>query len=132
MSVYSRCVEARGTMTIESTPAWRQPSKPVFRSRFGSGASEGEPGEGLNDDPFAVQYGWTLKPYSDWTPSPGTTGLGSTPNMSFLPAVCLSRATTASTRRSTPWTWDTPAAPSEWPTMPTFAVRPGVAVSRSG
>ena len=46
MSVYSRCVDARGTTTIESTPALRQPSKPVFSSRCGSGPWLGECGCG--------------------------------------------------------------------------------------
>jgi hypothetical protein len=36
MSVYSRWVDARGTTTIESTPALRQASKPVFSSRRGA------------------------------------------------------------------------------------------------
>src|SRR4051794_34846589 len=106
MSVYSRCVEARGTITIESTPALRHASKPVASSRFGSGALLGSLGAGVNDRPAFDQYGATLKPYSDCTPSAGTTGLnGGRSAMPDWPLLAsLSSATTVSTRLSTPWT----------------------------
>src|SRR5437667_43651 len=51
----SRWVDARGTITIESTPALRQASKPVFSSRRGSGAFEGSPGLPENDDSPIIQ-----------------------------------------------------------------------------
>src|SRR3954466_13007199 len=99
MSGYSRGGEGRGTTTIESTPALRQPSKPVFSSRVGLGASLGECGSGeIEKELLIIQYGSTLKPDSDWMPMPGTTGLTSTSNISFLPALSLSSATTVSTR----------------------------------
>src|SRR4051794_12634937 len=104
MSVYSRCVEARGTTTIESTPAFFQPSKPVLRSRYGSGPSCGEPGDGVSDEPLFAQYGATVKPYSDCTPSAGTTGLGCGTSKPPPLAVSLSSATVVITRLSTPWT----------------------------
>ena len=64
-------------MTIESTPAFFQPSKPVASSRLGSGGCDGSPGCGAIEDPCCSQYGWTWNPYSLCTPSAGTTGLNS-------------------------------------------------------
>jgi hypothetical protein len=65
-------VEARGTITIESTPARCQSSKPVARSRIGSGPS-GE-GCGVSELPPESHHGETVNPYSLCTPSAGTTG----------------------------------------------------------
>src|SRR5919202_2761030 len=113
MSVYSRCVDARGTTSMASTPALRHASNPVFFSRLGSGRSEGDPNDGENDESFAIQYGWVLKPYSDWTASAGTTGFTFRSCAKLPVPESLSSATTVSTRRSTPWTYDTAAAPSE-------------------
>src|SRR3954454_2821674 len=48
------------------------------------------------------------------------------------PLESLSSATTVSTRGSTPCTYDTAAAPSEWPTIATRVVRPGVTERLSG
>src|SRR4051794_19112426 len=132
MSVYSRCVDARGTTSIESTPALRHPSKPVLRSRCVSGAFDGSPGCGVNDDSFAIQYGCTLKPYSDWTPSAGTLGVTFRSWAKLPLADSLSSATTVSTRGSTPCTYETAAAPSEWPMIATRVERPGVTVRGSG
>src|SRR4051812_16332405 len=100
MSVYSRCVDARGTMTIVSTPAFFQPTKPLSSSRIGSGASCGDDGA-PPPRPGLAKYGATLKPYSDCTPSDGTFGaaLPSASNPGSL--LSLSSATTASTRLST-------------------------------
>src|SRR3954453_1844614 len=130
MSEESRGGGARGATTLVSAPALRQASKPVFSSRRGSGALSGGPGLGENEDLSAAQYGCTLKPYSDWTPRPGTTGLigGVSAPAAKFPEVSLSSATTASTRESTPCTYDTAAAPSECPMMATRSVRPGVTV----
>ena len=73
-----------------------------------------------------------MKPYSDCTASAGTTGLTPCgPGKPPAPAFSLSNATTVSTRRSTPCTYETAEAPSEWPTIATRLVRPGVAVLRS-
>ena len=77
MSVYSRCVDARGTTSIESTPASRHASKPVVRLAPRVRRLVGGPGRGAIDEPCCIQYGCTLKPYSDWTASAGTTGLTS-------------------------------------------------------
>src|SRR3954447_62185 len=101
MSVYSRWVEARGTTTIESTPAAVQPSKPVFSSRRGSGACGGEPTLVGSNSPEFAKYGATGDPYSDGTPSPGTTGVSgpcasngwASPTAGVVES--LSRATTA-------------------------------------
>src|SRR4051812_7993785 len=132
MSVYSRWVDARGTTTIVSMPALRHGSKPVFSSRLGSGAWVGEPGEGVSDEPAARKYGFTEKPYSDWMPSDGTTGLTSSPlsgpEPPFEGPVSLSSAIAVCTRGSVPWTFDTAAAPSEWPMIAIRVVRPGVTV----
>src|SRR5437764_1979460 len=125
MSEYSRWVEARGTISIESTPAWCHASNPVAFSRFGSGASCGECGCGWNDDEPSIQYGSGSNPYSDCTASAGTTGCcrpcGANPLEKNAPGslVSLSNATSASTRGSTACTYDTAAAPSEWPMMAT-------------
>src|SRR5438874_2105076 len=59
MSVYSRCVDARGTTTMLSTPALRQASYPVARSRLGSGPF-GD-GWGVSDEPPLVRYGEEVK-----------------------------------------------------------------------
>src|SRR4051812_6808592 len=107
MSVYSRWVEARGTTTIESTPAAVQPSKPVFSSRRGSGACVGEPTLVGSNSPEFAKYGATVNPYSDCTPSAGTTGCsGPIASNSGDWAIAvevesLSSATTAATRGST-------------------------------
>jgi hypothetical protein len=103
MSVYSRWVEARGTISWVSTPAARQASKPVASSRRGSGPEEGDPGDGVKDDPLFEYQGWTVKPDSDWIASAGTTGRGRGTPIVAAPS-SLSSATAASTRRSTPWT----------------------------
>src|SRR4051795_9082824 len=132
MSVYSRCVEARGTTSIVSIPALRHASNPVLISRLGSGAWSGGPGCGVNDDALAIQYGCTLKPYSDCTASAGTTGVTFLSWAKLPVAESLSSATTVSTRGSTPCTYDTAAAPSEWPTIATRVVRPGVTERLSG
>src|SRR4051812_5089485 len=138
MSVYSRWVEARGTTTIESTPAAFQPSYPVFSSRFGSGACMGEETPCELNRPGLAKYGATVKPYSDCTPSPGTTGFSApcAVNSGELPIAVdvdsLSSATTASTRSSTPCTYETARAPSEWPTSASRVVRPGVTDAGSG
>jgi hypothetical protein len=55
MSVYSRWVEARGTISMESTPAPFHPSNPVFFSRRGSGACVGGPGFPWIDEPCCIQ-----------------------------------------------------------------------------
>src|SRR4051812_42136180 len=105
MSVYSRCVDARGTISIVSTLVLRHASKPVFSSRRGSGPWVGGPGCGLSDDLLFAQYGLTVKPYSDWIASDGTTGLTGgrpLPGGCEPPEVSLSSATAVSTRRSTP------------------------------
>src|SRR3954453_357107 len=110
MSAYSRCGEARGTITIEATRAAFQPSQPVFSSRAGSGACVGEPTAVGSNRPEFAQYGATLKPYSDCTPSDGTTGFsgpcaskdGDPPMAAVVDS--LSSATTASIRGSTAWT----------------------------
>src|SRR4051812_25907342 len=102
MSVYSRCVEARGTTSITSLCALRQPSNPVSSSRRGFGRFDGDPGCGSNDEPLLVQYGCTLKPYSDWTASAGTFGLNAGTSATPFPALAsLSSAMTVSTRLST-------------------------------
>src|SRR5215218_11101852 len=75
MSVYSRWVEARGTITIESTPADRQSSKPVASSRRGSGAWVGDETPEGSKRPELAKYGATVNPYSDCSPSAGTTGV---------------------------------------------------------
>src|SRR4051795_4166902 len=132
MSVYSRCVEARGATSIESTPAAGQPSKPVRFSRRGSGPS-GE-GSGLSELLPLSRDGETVKPYSDWTASAGTTGrfgVPAAPGAKEPLASSLSSATTAATRRSVACTLDTAAAPIEWPMMASRMVRPGVAVRLS-
>jgi hypothetical protein len=73
-----------------------------------------------------------LKPYSDWTASAGTAGwISDGPGNPLCPLESLSSATTVSTRLSTPCTYETAAAPSEWPMIATRRVRPGVAVLRS-
>src|SRR6478609_9139205 len=99
MSVYSRCVDARGTTSIVSTPALSQASYPVARSRPGSGC-------------------WTAgvgsKKYSDWIASAGTRG--GAPSL-----LSLSSATTVATRLSVPCTCETAVAPSEWPMIATGA-----------
>src|SRR3954451_16678433 len=133
MSVYSRCVDARGTTSIVSTPALRHASKPVSSSRLGFGAWSGDCGCGAIDDPPLIQYGSTLNPYSDWIASAGTTGLALLVAMPLSPGPCnLSSATTVSTRESVPCTCDTAEAPSEWPMIARRVVRPGVAVRLSG
>src|SRR3954468_12603813 len=128
MSEYSRWVEERGTISIVSLRALRQASKPVASSRLGGGAFDGSPGDGLNDDCWLAQYGWTLKPYSDWIPSAGIFGLNggrlAMPGDPWLES--LSSATTVSTRLSTAWTFDTAKAPSECPTIATRVRRPRV------
>src|SRR4051794_10512729 len=115
MSVYSRCVEARGTTSMVSLPAASQSSYPVLRSRIGSGL----PADGTRLLPLR-KYGDTLNPYSDWIPSAGTTGVLS----ALLPApgsagelgpASLSSATMVSTRESVAWIFDTAKAPIEWP-----------------
>src|SRR4051812_31687034 len=128
MSVYSRWVDARGTTTMLSTPALRQASYPVARSRFGSGPL-GE-GSGVSEELPLVRYGETVKPYSDCIPSPGTTGLLPLPSRGPEEPgpVSLSSATTASTRLSVPCTLETAAAPIEWPMIAILVVRPGVTV----
>src|SRR3954454_10595958 len=132
MSVYSRWVEARGTTSIVSMPALRQASKPVSCSRCGFGACSGDCGCGAIDDPPLIQYGSTLKPYSDWTASAGTTGLALLVAMPLSPGPCsLSSATTVSTRGSVPCTCETAEAPSEWPMIAKRVVRPGVTVRLS-
>src|SRR5262245_25469874 len=132
MSVYSRWVDARGTISIVSRRAARQASKPVFCSRRGSGPSVGGPGWGAIDEPWLIQYGWTLKPYSDCTASAGTAGLISAgPGKPLWPLESLSSATTVSTRLSTPCTYETAAAPSECPMIATRLVRPRVFVRPS-
>ena len=126
MSVYSRCVEARGTISIESTPAPCHPSKPVFCSRRGSGASVGGPGCAL--DRRAVLHEVRLRVeavlglhgqrrHDGFTSGPG--------DPADAPGPCsLSSATTVSTRLSIPCTYDTAEAPSEWPMIATRRVRP--------
>src|SRR3954454_20920138 len=133
MSVYSRCVDARGTTTITSLRALRQESKPVASSRRGFGRCDGEPGCGENDEPLLVQYGCTLKPYSDWTAGAGTLGLNGGRSVAPLPGLpaSLSSATTVSTRLSTPCTYDTADAPSECPMIATRVWRPRVTERRS-
>src|SRR4051794_4890872 len=134
MSVYSRCVDARGTTTIESTPAFFYASNPLFSSRCGSGACDGLP-DGAPPSPGLAKYGATLKPYSDWMPSDGTTGLtGGTDTVPapLDPDDSLSSATAVSTRGSIPCTYDTANAPSEWPMIASLVVRPGVTVCLSG
>src|SRR5215211_7782323 len=131
MSVYSRCVEARGTTSIESTPACFHFSKPVSISRCGSGPWSSGPGRGASDESLFRKYGCTVKPYSDWTASAGTTGLAGGVDVvpaPSEPAESLSSATVAITRLSMPWTYDTAKAPSEWPMIATFVRRPGVTV----
>src|SRR4051812_36596047 len=128
MSEYSRWVEARGTISIVSLRALRQASNPVASSRLGGGALDGSPGAGRNDDCWLAQYGWTLKPYSDWMPSAGILGLNggrlAMPGEPWLES--LSRATTVSTRLSMACTYETANAPSEWPTIATRVRRPRV------
>src|SRR3954453_6615537 len=133
MSVYSRWVEARGTTSIVSMPALRHASKPVSCSRLGLGAWSGDWGCGAIEEPPLIQYGSTLKPYSDWTASAGTTGLALLVAMPLLPGPCsLSSATTVSTRESVPCTCETADAPSEWPMIAIRVVRPGVTERLSG
>src|SRR5690349_7318387 len=118
-------------MSIESTPALCQASNPVSRSRIGSGPS-GD-GCGVSELPPDSHQGETVKPYSLCTPRAGTTGLllACSPAKSPVPT-SLSSATTVSTRLSVAWSWETAAAPIEWPMMAIRVVRPGVTVSRSG
>ncbi len=80
-----------------------------------------------------MRYGETVKPYSDWSPSAGTTGRLPEPSSGPAPLgpVSLSSATTVATRSSVPCTFETAAAPIEWPMIAIFVVRPGVAVRRS-
>src|SRR3954451_3283564 len=127
MSVYSRWVEARGTTSIESTPARRHASYPVARSRRGSGPVG--LGWGVRARPPLVHHGVTAKPYSDWTASAGTFGTFPEPSIGpdALGPASLSSATTAATRRSVPCTLDTAAAPIECPMIAIREVRPGVA-----
>src|SRR5689334_23095834 len=133
MSVYSRWVEARGTTSMLSTPAAAQPSKPVRRSRIGSGPF-GDPA-GTIELPPARKYGATVKPYSDWIASAGTVGVFGAPDPPKVVSpllASLSSATTVSTRGSVPWTCDTAAAPRECPMIAILLVRPGVTVWVSG
>src|SRR3954464_7017030 len=133
MSVYSRWVDARGTISIVSMPAFRQASKPVSCSRLGFGAWSGDCGCGAIDEPPLIQYGSTLKPYSDWTASAGTTGFALLVAIPLLPGPCsLSSATTVSTRGSVPCTCETAEAPREWPMIAMRVLRPGVTVRVSG
>src|SRR5438132_10962707 len=131
MSVDSRCVDALRTTSIEPTRAWRQPLKPVVTSRVGSGACRGERGCPEKELPPIIQYGTTLKPYSDCTASAGTAGVAFCVAKA-CPDCSLSKATTVSTRASTPCTKETAAAPSEWPMTATLVVRPGVTERASG
>ena len=96
-----------------STPALRQASYPVARSRFGSGPSG--VGCGVREEPPLVRYGETVKPYSDCRASAGTTGLLPLPSSGpdEPGPASLSSATTAATRRSVPCTLETAAAPME-------------------
>src|SRR4051812_35277596 len=133
MSVYSRCVEALGTTSIVSTPALRHASKPVSCSRFGFGAWSGDCGCGAIEEPPLIQYGSTLKPYSDWMASAGMTGFDLFSATPLSPGPCsLSSATTVSTRGSVPCTCETADAPSEWPMIAILVLRPGVTVRLSG
>ena len=138
MSVYSRCVEARGTISIESTPA---PS-PRRRSRSsprgcGSGASVGGPGWPL--DRRAVLHEVRLdveavlglhgrapaRPAS--RPGPGCR------SMRPARAACRARRPSRPACRS-PCTYDTAEAPSEWPMIATrrgAAARVRAAVARA-
>ena len=81
-----------------------------------------------------MNHGVTVKPYSDCTASAGTVGLFPLPSSgpSEPGPVSLSSATTASTRSSMPCTFDTAAAPIEWPMIAIRVVRPGVTVRSSG
>ena len=132
MSVYSRWVEARGTTSIESTPASRHASYPVARSRRGSGPW-GE-GCGVIEEPPAANHGPTVKPYSDCTARAGTTGSNtspaSVPELVLSPS--LSSATTVETRSSVPCTCVTAAAPSEWPMIAMRVVLPAALGRLSG
>src|SRR3954453_6728499 len=110
MSVYSRWVEARGTITIESRPAAVHPSKPERSPGAGSGAADGEPTPDRSNSPGFAKYGATVKPYSDWTPSAGTTGrsgpsaVNSPEPPDDVVVESLSSATIVCTRSSTPCT----------------------------
>src|SRR3954447_10041820 len=132
MSVYSRWVDDLGTTSIESTPARRQASYPVSRSRIGSGPAG--LGCGLSELPPERNHGETVKPYSDCTASAGTVGTLPVPSSAPLDPgpVSLSRATTVATRSSVPCTYDAAAAPTECPTIAIRVVRPGVNGSGSG
>src|SRR3954452_7752432 len=113
-------------------PALRHASNPVSCSRLGLGAWSGGCGCGAIDDPPLIQYGSTLKPYSDWIASAGTTGFALFVAMPLSPGPCsLSSATTVSTRGSVPCTCETADAPSEWPMIAMRVVRPGVTVRLS-
>src|SRR4051812_15089660 len=115
-----------------STPALRHASYPVARSRLGSGP-DGE-GGGVRAEPPLGREGETVKRDSDCRPSAGTTGLLPVPSSGpEAPGpVSLSSATTAATRLSTPCTFETAAAPIEWPMIAILEVRPLVAVRVSG
>src|SRR4051794_14598587 len=132
MSVYSRWVDDRGTTSIESTPALRHESNPVSRSRLGSGPLG--LGDGVSDDPPLMNHGLTVKPYSDCTARAGTVGTLPVPSSGpEAPGpVSLSSAATAITRLSVPWTFDTAAAPMEWPMIAILVCRPGVSLFGSG
>ena len=132
MSVYSRWVEARGTTSIESTPAARQASKPVLRSRIGSGACVGEAGCGVQRGRAVQEVRLDREAVLRLDRERGHRAPRPRRERPTAPGpVSLSSATTASTRESVPWTFDTAAAPSEWPTIATRVVRPGVTVRLS-
>ena len=88
----------------------------------------------MSELPPLSHHGETVKPYSDCSASAGTTGLLPLPSSgpSEPGPASLSRATTAATRRSVPCTFETAAAPIEWPMIAIRVVRPGVAVSPVG
>src|SRR4051794_8824832 len=67
-------------------------------------------------------------------PSDGTTGFaaGADTAPASDPVDSLSSATAVCTRLSIPWTYEIANAPSEWPTIATRVVRPGVSVLLSG
>src|SRR3954451_1534205 len=131
MSVYSRCVEARGTISIASFFAFRQAPNPTLISRWGSGAWVGGIGQGEIELQPDMTYGLTWKPYSDWTASAGTTGLAvGYAEIALNPpssvAVSLSSAMTVATRLSFCWRCETAIAPRECPTIASLIRRPFV------
>ena len=133
MSVYSRCVEARGTTSIESTPAFcqRVEARLLLAPRV-RGLSAGS-AAGVSEEPPLSQYGGPVNPYSDCRASAGTVG-------TFRHRSARRRARAGElvqrdhrlTRSSKPCTFDTAAAPIEWPMMAIRVVRPGVSVRLSG